>query len=279
MAIKPKVKIYTDGACKGNPGPGGWAAVIIFEGKEEQRLCGGAADTTNNRMELMAVINALNALKGPHIVELYSDSQYIVNAFTKNWLRSWKRNGWARSQGPLANKDLWQTLDKITQKHSIAWNWVKGHNGNTYNEICDTLATGQASKYEQGIPSGEDEPAFDIEEDNEPAANDFDYFDECEADYGQELIAMPAPTECDADEPECLKDMELSEEDKEYNREECAFLKKILNEHIMETGKALYDMDKPCGVYEYCDYCNSKNLYPCAEAYARWKRQEEAQHE
>ena len=274
MAMKPKAKIYTDGACSGNPGPGGWASVIIIDGKEEQRLSGGDPSTTNNRMEIMAVINALNALKGPHIVELYTDSRYVVDAFNKNWLKSWKRNGWARNDGPLKNKDLWQTLDKISQKHSITWNWVKGHNGNTYNELCDKMATGQAAKYANG--GGEDFDVSDCAAEDTPDGTFFD-----EDSYEQELISMPVPV-ADEDvppdeEPECPEYVELSADDVKEALEAKDFLMGALERYIRTTGKELYKLEKPCGMYEFCDFCTSSGKYPCASAYVAQLKEESSE--
>lgn len=134
------VLIYTDGACSGNPGPGGWAAILMY-GPHRKELSGFAPQTTNQRMELMAVIKALEALKRPCSVKLYSDSAYVVNAFQRNWLKSWQRNGWINSQKqPVANKDLWQRLLQLTRKHEIRWVKVKGHADNEYNNRCDELA-------------------------------------------------------------------------------------------------------------------------------------------
>lgn len=146
MAVRPEAVIYTDGSCLGNPGPGGWASIILVDGTEQQ-ISGGDASTTNNRMELLGVINGLKSLRGPHIVTIYTDSQYITNAFNKHWLQSWKRNGWARKDGPLKNVELWRELDSLTQKHICTFSWVKGHNGNHYNELCDKLAVSESRKY------------------------------------------------------------------------------------------------------------------------------------
>jgi ribonuclease HI len=148
MAVKPEAKIYTDGACLDNPGPGGWACVIIVGGKEQQ-LSGGQASTTNNRMELMGVINGLQSLRGPHIVKVYSDSQYVTNAFNKGWLKRWKANGWTRNGEELKNAELWKELDALVQRHVVQFIWVKGHAGNHYNEICDKLAVEQSRKYQK----------------------------------------------------------------------------------------------------------------------------------
>lgn len=134
-----KVKIYTDGACKGNPGSGGWGALLI-SGKHEKELFGGEAETTNNRMELMAVIQALDALKRPCEIELHTDSQYVLKGITE-WLEGWKAKGWKTAgKTPVKNVDLWQTLDEASRKHQIEWIWVKGHAGDPGNERADALA-------------------------------------------------------------------------------------------------------------------------------------------
>ena len=133
------VVIYTDGACKGNPGPGGWGAWITF-GKHEKRLCGGENDTTNNRMELSGAIEGLKALTEACKVTLYTDSSYVQKGITQ-WLAGWKKKGWkTASKQPVKNKDLWQALDEECQRHDIEWKWVKGHAGIKGNEIADELA-------------------------------------------------------------------------------------------------------------------------------------------
>ena len=136
-----KVEIYTDGACRGNPGKGGWGAVLIYRGLEKE-LSGGEVETTNNRMELSAVIAALSALKEPCEVTLTTDSQYVVNAIEKGWLATWQTNGWKKSgKGAVLNVDLWQKLVVLLEKHDVSFVWVRGHNGHPYNERCDKLAT------------------------------------------------------------------------------------------------------------------------------------------
>ncbi len=140
-----KVTIYTDGACSGNPGPGGWAAVLIA-GPYKKEISGGERHTTNNRMELMGVIRALELLKRPCDVTLYSDSQYIVNAVTKGWLRSWKSRGWRRKDGELKNPELWRELDGLLTTHKVTFIWVKGHAENEYNNRCDELAVRERDK-------------------------------------------------------------------------------------------------------------------------------------
>lgn len=139
-----KVTVYTDGACRNNPGPGGWGAILCYRGTEKE-LSGGEANTTNNRMELTAAISALEALREPCFVELCSDSKYLVDAITQGWLESWKKSGWRG--GKVKNPDLWQRLDTQLCRHSVTFIWVKGHNGHEYNERCDALATAEADKY------------------------------------------------------------------------------------------------------------------------------------
>ena len=139
MAEDTIVEIYTDGACSGNPGPGGWGVVLRYGGTEKE-LYGGEPDTTNNRMELTAAIEALGALKRPMQVRLHTDSTYLRNGIT-DWIANWKANGWrTKARKPVANVDLWQTLDELAVRHEIAWLWVKAHNGDEGNERADTLA-------------------------------------------------------------------------------------------------------------------------------------------
>ena len=135
------VDIYTDGACRGNPGRGGWGAILVYEGHEKE-LSGGEAQTTNNRMELTAAIVALQALKEPCDVTLYSDSKYMIDSITKGWAVSWRAKGWKKGdKSPALNPDLWETLLNLLEKHTVEFVWVRGHNGHAYNERCDTLAT------------------------------------------------------------------------------------------------------------------------------------------
>lgn len=134
-----KVEIFTDGACKGNPGKGGWGALMRY-GKHEKKIFGGEAHTTNNRMELLAVINALLGLKRECTIELTTDSQYVRKGITE-WIQKWQTNGWRNSnKKPVKNADLWQQLWQETQKHNITWHWIKGHSGHVENEIADQLA-------------------------------------------------------------------------------------------------------------------------------------------
>ena len=138
-AARPHVFIFTDGACSGNPGPGGWGAILRF-GEVEKELSGGERNTTNNRMELMAAISALEALKRPAIVDLTTDSQYVRQGIT-SWIHGWKRNGWRTSdKKPVKNTDLWQRLDEAISRHEVRWHWVKGHDGHAENERADQLA-------------------------------------------------------------------------------------------------------------------------------------------
>ena len=143
------VTVYTDGACSGNPGPGGWGAVLVYN-QVEKELSGGDKSTTNNRMELMAAICALEAVKEPCRVELYSDSKYLVDAIEKGWLGSWQARGWRKAdKSPVLNVDLWQRLVAAGEPHRVIFHWVKGHAGNPYNERCDRLAVAQTQAHAQ----------------------------------------------------------------------------------------------------------------------------------
>ncbi len=138
MADLPHVKIYTDGACEPNPGPGGWAALLLY-GAHEKVLSGSDAHTTNNRMELTAAVQALDALTQPTRVDLYTDSEYLRRGITE-WLPEWRRRGWKRKGGKLANIDLWQTLEAALAQHEVSWHWVRGHGSDRFNQRVDALA-------------------------------------------------------------------------------------------------------------------------------------------
>jgi ribonuclease HI len=154
MKKNDTITIYTDGACSGNPGPGGWGTVILADGSEK-RLSGGEKETTNNRMELTAAIQGLSAVlsnaewKACPVV-IYTDSQYVKNGIT-TWIVSWRQNNWRSSaKNPVKNKDLWQVLDALNSALSVTWQWVRGHHGNEYNEICDDLARKESEKFHLG---------------------------------------------------------------------------------------------------------------------------------
>lgn len=147
MQNKKTVTVYTDGACSGNPGPGGWGAVLQYKGVEKE-ISGGEKETTNNRMELTAVISALECLKEPCVVELYSDSRYVIDALEKGWVEGWRKKGWKRSgKEPALNPDLWETLLNLVEKHEMHYHWVKGHEDNVYNNRCDELAVAEREKF------------------------------------------------------------------------------------------------------------------------------------
>ncbi|KZL18771.1 Ribonuclease HI [Pseudovibrio axinellae] len=149
MSDTKRVEIWTDGACSGNPGPGGWGVLLRF-GEHEKELCGGEPATTNNRMELMAAIQALDSLKRPCSVDLYTDSSYVKNGITQ-WMHNWKRKGWrTASNSPVKNADLWQLLDAAAQRHDVAWHWVKGHAGHEENEQADELARKGMKPFQPG---------------------------------------------------------------------------------------------------------------------------------
>ncbi len=142
-----EVTVYTDGACSGNPGPGGWGAILVYRGVEKE-LSGGEPDTTNNRMELTAVIRALAILKEPCTVTVYTDSQYISKALTEGWLQKWKAAGFTK-KGGLKNDDLWRELDALLGKHDVRFYWVKGHADNEFNNRCDKMAVREREKFAQ----------------------------------------------------------------------------------------------------------------------------------
>lgn len=142
-----KIEIFTDGACSGNPGPGGWGAVLRYNGVEKE-LSGGEAQTTNNRMELTAVISALSALKEPCEVYLTTDSKYVCDSVLKGWVYSWQKNNWRKAdKKPALNVDLWEQLLALLEQHKVTFNWVKGHAGHPENERCDKLAVNESEKY------------------------------------------------------------------------------------------------------------------------------------
>ena len=141
------VTIYTDGACSGNPGPGGWGAILSYNGREKE-LSGGEAETTNNRMELIGVISALQVLKEPCIVELYSDSKYVMDAISKGWVYGWQKNGWRKAdKKPALNVDLWEQLLPLIDRHDVRCHWVKGHAENEKNNRCDKMAVAQSQRF------------------------------------------------------------------------------------------------------------------------------------
>ena len=145
--IMKKVDMYTDGSCKKNPGPGGYACILVY-GEKEKVISGGAKETTNNRMELSAVIEGLKLLKEKCAVNIFSDSKYVIDAVNNGWAVSWRKKGWKKADGKAAlNSDLWEILLSLCEKHVCRFDWVKGHNGHEYNERCDALAQSVAEKY------------------------------------------------------------------------------------------------------------------------------------
>lgn len=141
------VTIYTDGACSGNPGPGGWGAILLY-GKNKKELSGGEGSTTNNRMELTAVIQALRCLKEPCVVELWSDSKYVIDALEKGWAAGWRKRGWIKAdKKPALNPDLWEQLLNLLEAHELRCHWVKGHAENAFNNRCDEMAVAESRKF------------------------------------------------------------------------------------------------------------------------------------
>ncbi len=144
-----EVQIFSDGACSGNPGPGGWGAILRY-GESEKELSGGERETTNNRMELMGVISALEVLKEPCLVKIFTDSKYIANAFLEKWLDNWQKNGWKTAgKKPVKNRELWERLLKQAAIHKLEWQWIKGHAGHPENERCDELAVTARDRFAQ----------------------------------------------------------------------------------------------------------------------------------
>lgn len=149
-----QVKIYTDGSSRGNPGPGGFGTVLIH-GRSQKELSGGFERTTNNRMEILAAIAGLEALREPCEITIYSDSQYLIQAMSKGWIQGWRKNGWKRKQNALLkNADLWQRIWKAAEPHEVVWKWVRGHAGNKFNEICDQLAVAAATSKKLQVDEG-----------------------------------------------------------------------------------------------------------------------------
>jgi len=146
-----EVQLYTDGSCSGNPGPGGWGAILRYRGTEKE-LSGGERETTNNRMELTAAISGLRMLKEPCRVTLFTDSQYLSRAITEGWLGKWKQKGWKKADGgAVLNEDLWQELDELLGAHQVSFVWVKGHADNEHNNRCDALATMQTKNFKESL--------------------------------------------------------------------------------------------------------------------------------
>lgn len=293
-----KVKVYTDGSCLGNPGPGGWAYVIV-DGDTVSQMSGGAAETTNNRMELMAVINALTSLKKASAVTLYSDSQYVIKAFKEGWLEKWKANGWKNSTGDVKNKDLWKLLLIVSMKHELTWEWVKGHAGDQYNEICDSLAVSAAKHYQKNgdiplhIPKPDDEgEAAEVRAESSPAGSTVGPSNKRTPDY-----VAPIP------EQESLIDAEdelTSDEDIEggiayvdRDMDEWLFLQAEPEQVPVERGemdgqsilrglesfirmynKETTGIEFPCGNFDWCEQCQDqsqdKAKCNCAEAYMKY---------
>jgi len=145
-----KVQIFTDGACSGNPGPGGWGAILMY-GSKKKEISGGELSTTNNRMELLSVISALEALREPCEVRLHTDSQYVANAVNLGWLESWQKKGWKRKGGEVKNPDLWVRLVPLLETHKVTFEWIKGHADNEYNNRCDDMAVAESKKFKEDL--------------------------------------------------------------------------------------------------------------------------------
>lgn len=245
--LNSDIIIYTDGACSGNPGPGGWGAVIIdgASGKILEKLSDGEPWTTNNRMELQAVINALKKISDGANVTLYSDSQYIVNMFKQGWITKWRDACWTRGGDELKNKDLVIELYNLSQKLNIEWNWVRGHNGDTYNEECDRLAVAQRDHYASYTVPEEDTTDDDMDD----------------------LAEFAFEPELDED------DSENAVEENRRLREENDILRNSVFELLCVMHRTMFNDEQPCGKLPYCEYCagpDEKNS--CAGAYLEAQR-------
>lgn len=240
--------IYTDGACSGNPGPGGWGSILLIDGQEIP-LSGGEPNTTNNRMELTGVIRALQKLGNePYYVTLHSDSKYVTDAINKGWLKSWKANGWTRNGEELKNAELWQQIDKLLLKHQVDFRWVKGHNGNLYNEKCDKLATTKAKEYETVC-------AMDTEE------NEREYI------FAQSSLpgwgCHQTMTDAEKRRPSAVSE---ADETRIRSAVMAEFLP-ALDASLLLYHNAAYGLDYPCGAFPYCKRCNADVEHSCALAY------------
>lgn len=270
MSMKPDAIIYTDGSCLGNPGPGGWGAVIRI-GDDIKEMSGGAPRTTNNRMELTGVITALNSLRGPHLVTLFTDSQYIVRAFNERWIYGWKKRGWAKADGELKNKDLWQELYALTQKHTVTWMWVKGHNGNEYNERCDKLAVAAAKKFS----SDDTTPDFtygghDTSEDDEDA----------KSPVVQGRPQEPKPTEHVAEQATLWDAPKEPEPVKQAPTQTDSTIMAAFGQFMQESSAKINGTPFPCGGEPWCVFCKEKSPDDeytgcrCVAAYMEYRKEE-----
>lgn len=229
-----RIEIYTDGSCLGNPGPGGWAAVVV-DGSKQRKLSGGEPITTNNRMELNAVIQALSSFDMPETVDVFSDSKYIVDAINKGWLANWIKSGWRLSSGgDVKNPDLWKRLVELMEWHDCTFHWVKGHNGSYYNEICDNLANKRAEEYASGKLQNSVLPSSDTP--NAPALENVEMRPRYNYSANQVLSA--------------------------------------LDDLIIGLNQRKFDgMSRPCGGRDCCDYCDPEVNYPCAVAFLNQRRE------
>ncbi len=299
-----KIKVYTDGSCLGNPGPGGWAYVVV-DGDTISQMSGGAAETTNNRMELMAVINALTSLKKASVVTLYSDSQYVIKAFKEGWLEKWKANGWKNSTGDVKNKDLWKLLLIVSMKHELTWEWVKGHAGDQYNEICDSLAVSAAKHYQKNgdtplhIPEpGDEGEAAEARSETSSAGSAADESNGKTSDHVDLSLENMADPEQESlidtgDELTSDGDMEGGIAYVDRDMDEWLFLQAVpeqasveqiemdgrsilrgLESFIRMYNKETTGIEFPCGNFDWCEHCQNQSQDKvkcnCAEAYMKY---------
>lgn len=240
--------LYTDGSCIGNPGPGGWAAVLIT-GHEEEKISGGHPLTTNNRMELMSVIEGLKLVPSNERIAVFSDSKYIVDAFNQKWIYGWRKNGWTRSAGELKNKDLWMELYDLVSVRSVSFFWVKGHDGNKYNEICDQIAS-QMSLYYQSH-SEDQNPRSDCVVETGAVGSQIDF-----------SLFPDEDSSIDSDNNLHQTGVDPSNDFADVERVYAAL------DHLLGLTY-FHNRTRLCGVQPFCDFCTGDLNYPCARAYVK----------
>ena len=245
-------KLYTDGSCFGNPGAGGWAYVLI-NGQNETRRHGGHPMTTNNRMELTGVISGLKQVPEKASVAVFTDSQYITNAFNKKWVFNWKKNGWMRNDGELKNKELWIELYNLVSRRTVSFNWVKGHNGDHYNEMCDRAATAM-SEYYQNHYDGEVESFPQVHEEEQRSLFDVPVV--------SNLVDQSVPEIQTVEEAGPVREETGSALVEELESVYCA-LEQLLGLTFFRGRPHL------CGSQFFCDYCGGDFEHPCAKSYIR----------
>ena len=252
--------LYTDGSCQSNPGPGGWAYVLI-SGQKEERFCGGTRVTTNNRMELTAVIRGLTRVPEGSSVAVYSDAQYVTNAFNKGWIHNWKRLGWNNGSGTLKNTELWKNLDGLVKARNVTFVWVKGHNGNKYNEICDEAANAVSERYRQLVEKEALSPETKEKTTSEQVElEQSSLFDSMPVMQDDSSFVQESINHTD-EMKEAIASVDTKELDMAYSA-----LEHLLHLTIFRSRPHI------CGSKSFCDFCGGDIDFPCAKAYTEEQR-------